>query len=213
MTKTQNGILAKVSRLKATDKSVRYYDEWAPDYERDLVGEYGYESPRIVAEAFVKACPDKGLRIIDFGCGTGLVGTELAARGYVRIDGLDISERMLEEAREKGVYGNLLQGDLTGRIELADGSYDAAICVNSFGGGHVGPEHLGEMIRTVKPGGKIIFFINGSPYAEDDYPSHFQRLQDEGLWKVERTECFNYMRELDRPGWVVVSRRAALLDP
>ncbi len=29
------------------------------------------------------------------------------------------------------------------------------------------------------------------------------------MWEVEGTECSNYMRELDRPGWVVVSRRKA----
>jgi len=209
MPKTPKGMLAKLSCLPATEKSAGLYDEWAPDYERDLVREYGYESPQITTETFARVCPDKEVHIIDFGCGTGLVGQELAARGYLKIDGLDISYGMLEEAQKKGVYENLLQGDLTDRIGLADGSYDAAICVNSFGGGHVGPEHLGEMIRTVKPGGIIVFYINGNPYAEDDYPSSFQRLQDAGVWEVERTECSNYMRELDRPGWVVVSRRTA----
>lgn len=207
--KTPLGTLDKVAALQPSDRSVELYDEWAPAYEEELLGGYGYESPWIAAEVFADFCPETRTRIMDFGCGTGLSGQALSSRGYARIDGLDISERMLQEAKKKGVYQNLVRADLTVRIGLADASYEAAICVNAFGNGHLRPEHLGEMIRTVQEGGPIVFFINARPYADDDYPACFQRLQDAGIWRIEKTECSNYMRELDRPGWVVVARRQA----
>ena len=202
-------MLDKLTSLQPSDRSVELYDEWAPVYEEDLVGGYGYESPWIAAEYFADFCPEARTRIMDFGCGTGLSGQALAARGYARIDGLDVSEQMLREARQKGVYQNLVRADLTGRTGLADASYEAAICVNAFGNGHLRPEHLGEMIRMVQEGGLLVFFINARPYEDDEYPACFQRLQAAGIWRIEKTACINYMRELDRPGWVVVARRQA----
>ena len=43
------------------------------------------------------------------GCGTGLVGMELAKKGYINIDGIDASPGMLEYAREKKAYNNLYE--------------------------------------------------------------------------------------------------------
>ena len=49
--------------------------------------------------------------------------------------------------------------------------------------------------------------MNVSPYEEDDYPTHFARLEAAGQWRVRLTEGSNYMEALDRPGWVVVAER------
>ena len=38
-------------------------------------------------------------KIIDFGCGTGLAGEQLAVVGFTTIDGNDGSEEMLEIAK------------------------------------------------------------------------------------------------------------------
>ena len=45
-------------------------------------------------------------------------------------------------------------------------------------------------------------------WIEDDYPSHLRRLEEAGAWTVERTEETNYMDRIERPGWLVVARRA-----
>ena len=51
--------------------------------------------------------------MLDVGCGTGLVGRALRARGYAgRIAGLDLSQASLEIAREGGAYDSLEQADL-----------------------------------------------------------------------------------------------------
>ena len=198
--------------MKPGESSTAIYDDWAGDYEKDLTGEGGYIAHRIAVDGFVEACPDRRLSIIDLCCGTGLVGKALADLGYTTIDGLDISSKMLVEARKKGVYERLFQGDLTDRTAIADAVYDAVLCVGAFAAGHLGPKNLGELIRVAKPGATIVLFMNGTPYAEDDYPSHFRRLEKAGLWRVERTKCSNYIREIDRPdcghpGWLVVGRR------
>ncbi len=49
---------------------------------------------------------NKGLRILDVGCGTGRHSIELAKRGY-SVVGIDLSHSLLAKAREKAIQGNL----------------------------------------------------------------------------------------------------------
>ncbi|HDQ46185.1 MAG TPA: class I SAM-dependent methyltransferase [bacterium] len=57
---------------------------------------------------------DKGLEILDIGCGTGRHAIELAGRGY-RVTGVDLSESQLrrarEKAREQGVEAEFIRAD------------------------------------------------------------------------------------------------------
>lgn len=205
--KTQSGLLKAVSVLQPGDRSDHLYDAWAETYDHDLIDQWGYSAPTIGAEALTRVCPDRAARIIDLGCGTGLVGEVLAGLGYAAVDGLDVSRGMLDEAAKKGVYGALVQGDLTARTPLEDGAYDAVICIGSMGAGHVGHEHVPEMVRLVRPGGPLVLYMNGQYYHDHDYPGAFQRHQDAGLWTLERIEESNYMAALDRPGWLIVAHR------
>ncbi|MBN2697503.1 MAG: class I SAM-dependent methyltransferase [Bacteroidales bacterium] len=49
---------------------------------------------------------DKSLRILDVGCGTGRHAIELTKRGYI-VTGIDLSENLLQRAREKAAKENL----------------------------------------------------------------------------------------------------------
>ena len=208
MAKQLEGFVAKLTALGGgSGESRDLYEEWAPTYERNLQQDYGYIAPRIAAQAFTEHSSDKNARILDLGCGTGLVGEELAAHGFRYIDGLDISPKMLDQARHKQIYDELLIADMTRPIDLGGRAYGAAIDVGCFGGGHVGPEQLPDMIRCVQPGGLLVFYINGIPYDEDDYPSHFRSLEAGGHWRLLLTESSDYMPAIERPGWVVVANR------
>lgn len=207
MAKALDGYVKRLTAMSADETTLDIYEDWAPTYESTMLADYGYVAPGIAVDAFEMVCPDRGARILDLGCGTGLVGVELAGRGYTTIDGLDIAPNMLAEARAKQVYGDLLSGDMTGPLDLDGRIYDATIGVGCFGNGHVGPEHLLELIATVRPGGVLVFYLNGIPFEEDDYQSHYQSLQSAGHWRVMTLERSNYMAALDRPGWVVAARR------
>jgi SAM-dependent methyltransferase len=208
MVKKLEGFVARLTALGGGSGYSRdVYEDWAPTYERNLRQGYGYIAHRIAVAAFAAHCTDQSASILDLGCGTGLVGQELAARGFRHLDGLDISPGMLDQARGKQIYRDLLTGDMTQPIDLGGRTYGAAIGVGCFGGGHVGPEHLPELIRCVRPGGLLVFYINAIPYEQDDYPSHFSSLEADGIWRVLRTERSNYMQAIERPGWVVVANR------
>jgi len=49
---------------------------------------------------------NKNARILDIGCGTGRHSIELAKRGY-SVTGIDLSDSMLNKARQKAASGNL----------------------------------------------------------------------------------------------------------
>ena len=201
MSKSLEGYVKRLTAMTADDNSHEIYEDWATGYESSMVGEYGYIAPRIAVDLFVSLVTDTNAEILDLGCGTGLVGVELAERGYRRVDGLDISENMLAEAGSKGVYRHLIQADMTKPLHLAR-SYEAAIGVGCFGNGHVGPDHLEGLIGTVAAGGAVVFYMNGIPYEQDNYSSYFNALERRGIWNVVALEQSNYMQALDRPGWL-----------
>ncbi len=201
------GFVRKLTAMTAGDDAHEIYEAWAPSYENDLVDGYGYTAHRIAVEAMTAARPDRAASILDIGCGTGLVAVELAARGFTTIDGLDASPRMLDKARAKGVYRDLIEGDVRWPGVIGSGRYDAVIAVGVFGGGHVGPEDLECFARPVRAGGAIVLYANGIPWVADDYPSHLRRLEEDGVWTIQRTEESNYMDRIERPGWLVVARR------
>ena len=201
------GFVGKLTAMTAGDDAHEIYEAWAPSYENDLVDGYGYTAHRIAVAAMTAARPDRAAPILDIGCGTGLVAVELAARGFTTIDGLDASPRMLDKARAKGVYRDLIEGDVRRSGVIGSGRYDAVIAVGVFGGGHVGPENLECFARPVRAGGAIVLYANGIPWVADDYPSHLRRLEEDGVWTIQRTEESNYMDRIERPGWLVVARR------
>ena len=205
MKKRPEGKLKAVSTGEDVDAQ-KHYDSWADQYDHDLLIQYGYNAHIQTAEALEAQVKDIGIKIIDLGCGTGLLGKELHNRGFIDIDGVDFSQGMLEKARALNVYQNIFCMDLSRRTDLPEDHYDAAVCAGLFGAGHLGAEDVSEMIRIVKPGGWIIMLMNALPYIDENYPKTFDRFSDQNLWRVQSDVDVNYMDELHRPGKLIVAR-------
>ena len=88
---------------RSAGESRRRYDQWAPQYEQDLVDTYGYRLPDTIAEDFARWVTPHAT-VLDAGVGTGLVGACLADLGFRDLVGLDNSPAMLAESARKGVY-------------------------------------------------------------------------------------------------------------
>lgn len=200
-------ILSRVSQLSTGDKSDRIYDDWSQNYDHDLIDEFGYISPRVAAETLAAEVEGRDIQIIDYGCGTGLVGAALLSCGFKTIDGIDISSGMLQQAANKAIYRSLIQGDLTAGLSLLDDCYDAALCIGSMGAGHVGAEHVEEMLRPIKPGGYMVIVMNGIYFESGGFEQKFRELESDNIWRILTLEQFNYMSKLDRPGWLLVATR------
>jgi len=96
-----------------------------------------------------------GDRVLDVGCGTGVLSKALADRG-LQVIGIDASEGYLEGARKHRSHFNLTfeNGDMR-RMRFADNSFDAAVSTLAL---DVVPETeqvVGEMRRVTRPGGIV----------------------------------------------------------
>jgi predicted TPR repeat methyltransferase len=117
----RHGAALHLARLGAADAA----NAMSPDYVRTLFDQYApcfdaalanlsYRAPALLFAAVAATCgvenrPRFGT-MLDLGCGTGLAGA--AFRPYVDwLVGVDLSRKMIEEARAKGLYDRLVVGD------------------------------------------------------------------------------------------------------
>ena len=96
------------------------FDQYADDFERNLIENLGYRGPGLLRRA-VERCwpiPAGGADILDLGCGIGLAAT--AFRDVARrIDGVDLSPRMIEKAARRGVYDSLEVADAVAAMAVS----------------------------------------------------------------------------------------------
>ncbi|MDJ0582891.1 methyltransferase domain-containing protein, partial [Crocosphaera sp.] len=144
------------------------YDAWATIYDSELDEPYRC-SPIESAQALAQVLPQKDATILDAGAGTGMVGEALAALGYTQITGVDISEKMLEIAKNKQVYQNLYQGNLGEDLTFFDNEgFDAIISVGVFTFGHVHPQALTKLSGLLKPQGYFILTVRSDYYNTNE---------------------------------------------
>jgi ubiquinone/menaquinone biosynthesis C-methylase UbiE len=168
------------------------YKEWASAYDYDNDHLLGTVSQPLSVQIFQEYMKDKSVRIIDVGCGTGLVGVELEKSGFTNFDGIDISQEMIDIAKQRG-YSKLFIGSLNESLPFESNEYDAAFCVGVFTHGHVGSDRLDELVRIVKPGGIICFTINEGVYELYGFNSKIQKLESENILKVLEVRKNDYM--------------------
>tara|TARA_B100000287_G_scaffold50718_1_gene44940 strand:- start:1260 stop:1850 length:591 start_codon:yes stop_codon:yes gene_type:complete len=137
------------------------YRKWAPSYEDSFADKWGYVAPIKIANIFLKNFKGAG-PILDVGAGTGLVAENL---NRMDVDGIDISKEMLAIAKTKNIYRNVIEGDLSKRLEIKDQAYNGIVSCGTFSHGLVGPECLDELLRIVK---KESLFCCGTIYSVFD---------------------------------------------
>lgn len=169
------------------------YRDWACLYDHDTCQTMGYVGPQTAAIMLDRHLDSRESRVLDAGCGTGLVGEVLARMGYAQVDGMDFSSDMLAEAEKKDVYRRLLQADMNERLAIEDDAYDAVICVGTFTYAHVGPEAFAELVRVTRPGGYICFTIRDGAYQEYDYRSKMLRMEACEAWELQELREQNYL--------------------
>ncbi len=177
-------------QLRENPKALKdYYDKWANTYDQDVDKE-DYYGPIYLAAYFNLLPKQNGiflnsnnsaLKILDAGCGTGLVGVALHHQGYKNIDGFDLSYGMVEKAEKTGAYNTLIGGsDMTKRLEAYPNDYyDAALSCGVFTLGHVPPTALKEMIRVTKSGGLVVVSTRKSYYDSTNFQEVCDQLQVE----------------------------------
>ncbi|MFX8227089.1 methyltransferase domain-containing protein, partial [Acinetobacter baumannii] len=87
-------------------------------------------APDLLRAAVDRVMPGAtGLRILDLGCGTGLAGVTFMALA-AHLAGVDLSPRMVEKARQRGLYDELGVGDVVEAMRRTPGGWDLLVAAD-----------------------------------------------------------------------------------
>lgn len=136
------------------------FDAYAHRFEPHLVGELGYRG-HIEAAGIVDAVvgPERRFALTyDLGCGSGLCGALLRGRTG-RLVGIDLSERMLQQAERKSIYDALICAGIDAALDREEGAPDLMVACDVLI--YVGAlESCFERVaRRLAPGGLFVFTV------------------------------------------------------
>lgn len=105
------------------------FDAYAEDFD-DALSRLAYAAPEAVRRAVARS-GRRFRRVLDLGCGTGLAGALLRDVADT-LEGVDLSDRMLDIARKKGVYDSLRRASLLDFLGESGGPFDLIIAADVF---------------------------------------------------------------------------------
>ena len=194
-----------IYKLTTSEELLKYYQDWTKKnkYNQDMVN-WKYTAPQETVLVLKKYALNNKCKILDAGCGTGLVGIELKKCGYSNIVGVDFSQNMLDLIPQ-GIYKKIEKVDLNKPLKFKTNMYDVVMCVGTFTYGHVKPQALDELIRITKNGGLICFTINEGIYEEYGFDNKIKELTNNKLWNVKEFFKSDYIVNKDVNAWLCLS--------
>jgi len=137
------------------------FDDYAPRFDAHLTEKLRYSGPQALMAALEKlGLPFRFARALDLGCGTGLMARALEGAAETLI-GVDLSQRMLDEARKIGLYAELHQGDVVAFLDDQPQPADLILAADVLVYiGDLDPL-LGAAARKLSPGGLFAFTVQG----------------------------------------------------
>ena len=144
---------------KAADEYVRQlFDDFAANFDENLAS-LQYRAPQLVAERLGReAAGSAPVDILDAGCGTGLCGPLLAPFAR-RLVGVDLSTKMLTQAKARSVYDELYKVELTAYLRDFTAAYDVIVSADTLV--YFGPleEVITAAANALRPGGRFVFTV------------------------------------------------------
>ena len=136
-------------------------------------------------QALERLAPAAGERVLDAGCGAGLLAVMAARRG-ARVTGVDVSEQLVRDAAARGGGPEYVVGDLEA-LPFADVSFDAIAALNSVPYARDAAAALAELARVTAPGGRLLFTV-GAGSAQASCAGAIDSLAAEGevpRWELD----------------------------
>jgi len=194
-----------IYKLTTSEELLKYYHDWTKKnkYNQDMVN-WKYTAPQESVSVLKKYALNKKCKILDAGCGTGLVGIELKKYGYSNIEGVDFSQHMLDLV-PPDIYKKIKKIDLNKPLEFEANIFDVIMCVGTFTYGHVKPQALDELIRVTKNKGLICFTINEGIYEEYGFDNKIKELSNNKSWNVKEFFKSDYIVNKGVNAWLCLS--------
>ena len=194
-----------IYKIKKPEELLKYYQDWTDNnkYNKDMV-DWNYTAPQETVSVLKKYALNKNSKILDAGCGTGLVGIQLKKYGYLNIEGVDFSQSMLDLVPQN-IYKKIKKIDLNKPLKFKNNIYDIVMCVGTFTYGHVKPHALDEIIRITRNKGLICFTVNEGIYEEYGFDKKIKELTNNKLWNIKEFFKSNYITTKDIEAWLCLA--------
>ncbi len=134
------------------------FDDYAAEFQQHLVGVLHYRAHALLIQRLADLGPRRFRSVLDLGCGTGLCGPLIAPLAE-RVDGVDLSQGMLDQARALGIYTTLVHADVADYLHSASRRDDLVLAADVF-------IYVGELsrvfagvARVLQPGGLFCFTV------------------------------------------------------
>jgi predicted TPR repeat methyltransferase len=151
---------------RASDAYVRKsFDHFAESFDRALQ-RLEYRAPTLVGEAARVLAGERAgsLDVLDVGCGTGLCAEGL--RPLARsLTGVDLSQKMLEQARARGAYDALECAELTAYLRRHTAAYDLVVSADTLVYFGALDAVMAAAASALRPGGHLVFTVERSEEA------------------------------------------------
>ncbi len=200
------------------------FDAYASDFDAALAQRLAYTVPQRMEATLTKFHGDlvdgkPGFaRALDLGCGTGLMGERLRRHCSV-LEGVDLSEAMVTQARRKRIYDRLDQGEIIAWLDTAGPKVDLITAADVFAYIGLLDAVFAAIASALQPGGLFAFSVEAHDGPETCVlrPSlrfaHSEAGLRDGLnaagfsvLEIERTDI---RMDRDQPivGFIVTARR------
>lgn len=148
------------------------FDAFAPDFEQTLT-DLDYQAPALIEAALAKNLKTSiftKYQIADLGCGTGLCGLKIKKyAAHKGLFGVDLSEKMLEEAEKKKIYTQLVCDDICHYLENTDYLFHVVVAADVW-------TYFGDLakafvrvFRSLLPEGFFVFTFSENQLNKEDF--------------------------------------------
>ena len=191
--------LQSIIQAVTKDGGPENYKAWAAEYDQH-VSSLDWAGPQNIVKKWMEYYSPESVqslgrkhRILDAGCGTGLIGEYMATvfpMDNIELYGGDITPEMLDLAREKknsAGYIDLQVINLKTQLPYEEGFFDSVISAGVFLSGHCGPDCLPNVFRVMKKDALLVT-TSRVEFFKETKEDWYKNIKESNCELVENSE-------------------------
>lgn len=171
-----NALSGATNANTTPDYAKNLFNNYALYYEQHMKGQLNYSIPQHLGRTLHQLELIQVDRALDLGCGTGLSGIVLR-EVCKHLTGVDIAEKMISHAKEKGIYDSLIHAEAIDFLKENHQHYDLIVAADVL-------PYFGDLT--------ILFQSISEHTNADGYFIFTTEISEEEPWTLQTSARFNH---------------------